>query len=89
MKIEYIKAHEGRQPGYVTDVLRSKAADLVAIGVAKICTDQSRDVPPIKKPEEQPQNITVNNYYLTPEPEDEEQDFQTQKIKDNADNWNS
>lgn len=65
MRIKLLQAYEGRQPGELTEVLRSKAADLVQRGIAEIHDDQSPTILPLKKPEpEQPQNITVNNNHI-------------------------
>lgn len=83
MKIKYIKPYEGRQPGYITDVLRQKAAYLVDIGVAEICDDQTRDLLPLKKqPEPEPQTITVNNFYLNPEQMDEVYGYSEEQDKE-------
>lgn len=68
MIIEILKPYEQWKSGDTPDVTRSLAKELVALGVAKIHEDQSRrDIQPKPQADTEPQQITVNNYYISPD----------------------
>lgn len=71
MIIEILQAHGKWQVGATPDVTRALANSLVSEGVARIHADQTRrDYTPAEK-EPEPQPITVNNYFLAPETEEQ------------------
>lgn len=60
-------------PGHKPDVLGHVGIELIQRGIATLADDQTRqDLPPKKAEEEKEQAITVNNYYVMPEAEQEE-----------------
>jgi len=67
-----IKIPHGRWvPGNMPDVTRQYAAELVSRGIAEIAEVQGRlDLPPKKAEEEKDQPIVVNNYFMSPGPDD-------------------
>lgn len=68
MILEILKPYEQWKQGDTPDVTRTLATQLVALGVAKIHEDQSRrDIQPKPQEDSEPQQITVNNYYITPD----------------------
>jgi hypothetical protein len=68
MIIEILKAHGKWVPGDVVDVTREKAAALAFTGVCRIHEDQTRrDYTPTPTEPPEPQQVTVNNYFLAPE----------------------
>ncbi len=71
MIIEILQAHGKWKLGDTPDVSRTLAQSLVSEGVARIHADQTRRdyTPTAKEPEPQP--ITVNNYFLAPETEEQ------------------
>ena len=71
MIIEILQAYGKWQVGDTPDVSRTLANSLVSEGVARIHADQTRRdyTPTAKEPEPQP--ITVNNYFLAPETEEQ------------------
>jgi len=72
MIIEILKANGKWVPGNLVDVTRTTAAAMVLAGVARIHEDQSRrDYTPKAAEQPEPQTIVVNNYFVTPEPEED------------------
>ena len=68
MIIEILKSYGEWQQGDTPDVTRAMASQLVAEGVARIHEDQTRrDYVPKPKEDSEPQQITVNNFYVTPD----------------------
>lgn len=81
MIIEILQAHGKWQVGATPDVTRTLAQSLVSEGVARIHADQTRrDYTPAEK-EPEPQPITVNNYFLAPEAEQEQLQKETPEPK--------
>lgn len=74
MIIEILQKYGKWQVGATPDVTRALANSLVAEGVARIHADQTRrDYTPPQK-ELEPQPITVNNYFLTPDQVQEQEE---------------
>lgn len=68
MIIEILKSYGEWQQGDTPDVTRALASQLVAEGFARIHEDQTRrDYVPKPKEDSEPQQITVNNFYVTPD----------------------
>jgi hypothetical protein len=71
MIIEVLKPYKKWNAGDKVDVTKELGAQLCLLGIAKLASDQARfDVQPKEAPEpEEPQNITINNYYVVDDPE--------------------
>lgn len=68
MIIEILKPYGEWKQGDTPDLTRALASQLVAEGIGRIHEDQTRrDYVPKPKDDAEPQQITVNNYYVTPD----------------------
>ena len=66
MIIEILKPYKKWHAGAKVDVTSELGAQLCLLGYAKLASDQTRfDIQPKEEAQpEEPQNITINNYYV-------------------------
>ncbi|HNU60180.1 MAG TPA: hypothetical protein PKI08_09535 [Aquaticitalea sp.] len=79
MIIEILKPYKKWDAGAKVDVTSELGAQLCLLGIAKLASDQTRfDYQPKEEAQpEEPQNITINNYYVV----DDEGDVDDTKPK--------
>jgi hypothetical protein len=71
MIINIIKAYGKWKPGATPDVTPELASQLEALGIASVHGDQTRRDYTPKPTTEEPTPMVVNNYFLAPELEEE------------------